>query len=254
MPHHPLKVLIIIISVFILLCTSMFSVQINNIDSEHEANFENPQQSLSHSHSRASITEPRTSSRTPSDWIMHLYGPNHNSYTSAIGPTNASVLWYNSTGDTTYSSPCVVNGRVFIGVGETMKCYYENNGTLAWSMSPDNKVAGTFGVCSSPAYANGCIYFGADKIYSVWATNGTVRWRVNKPNIKHGDGTPTLAYGKVFIAGSDYKLYCIDQITGVVNWTFQAKSDYPPAIPDNWGLYAAPAVVNGSVYLAACDW
>jgi outer membrane protein assembly factor BamB len=121
-------------------------------------------------------------------------------------------------------------------------------------MYPDQNVAGGFGVASSPAYANSCIYFGADKPYCVWATNGSIRWKVNKPNIKHGDGTPTLAYGKVFIGGSDYKLYCIDQITGKVDWTFQVKSDYPPAIPDNWGLYAAPAVVNGRVFLAACDW
>jgi outer membrane protein assembly factor BamB len=192
--------------------------------------------------------------RTTYDWRMHLYGADHNSFTTSSGPTNASVLWYNSTGDTTYSSPCVADGRVFLGVGDSMKCYYENNGTLAWTMYPIQNVAGSFGVCSSPAYANGCIYFGADRIYCVWATNGSIRWKVDKPNIKHGDGTPTLAYGKVFIAGSDYKLYCIDQINGTVDWTFQAKSDYPPAIPDNWGLYAAPAVVNGSVYLAACDW
>ncbi|WP_455393125.1 Ig-like domain-containing protein [[Eubacterium] cellulosolvens] len=188
------------------------------------------------------------------DWRMHLYGPEHNAFTSASGPTNASILWYNSTGDTTYSSPCVADGRVFFGVGNRMKCYYENNGTLAWSMSPIQNVAGGFGICSSPAYANGCIYFGADRIYCVWAINGTLRWKVDKPNIKHGDGSPTLANGKVFIAGSDYKLYCIDQLNGTVYWTFQARSDYPPAIEDNWGLYAAPAVVNGSVYLAACDW
>ncbi len=197
---------------------------------------------------------PRSSARAQNDWTMHLFDPTHTSFTSAIGPTNSSVLWYNTTGDTTYSSPCVADGRVFLGVGDSMKCYYENNGTLAWTMYPDNNVAGGFGVCSSPAYANGSIYFGADKLYCVWATNGTIRWKVNKPNIKHGDGTPTLANGKVFIAGSDHKLYCIDQLTGSVQWTFQAKSDYPPAIPDNWGLYAAPAVVNGSVYLAACDW
>ncbi len=201
-----------------------------------------------------SRTLPRSSIHVCNDWPMYLHDSVHNSYTFATGPTNGTILWYNTTGDTTYSSPCVANGRVFIGVGDTMKCYYENNGTLNWSMSTIQKVAGTFGVCSSPAYANGCIYFGADRIYCVWATNGTIRWKVDKPNIKHGDGTPTLAYGKVFIAGSDYKLYCIDQLNGSVLWTFQAKSDYPPAIPDNWGLYAAPAVVNGSVYLSACDW
>jgi outer membrane protein assembly factor BamB len=245
-------VIILIIPVFYTIGLDYFQPRLNFESEDSNTLDNNPPLGASHSY-----PEPNSRSlsvRGNNDWRMHLYAADHNSFTTASGPTNESILWYNTTGDSTYSSPCIADGRVFFGVGDSMKCYYENNGTLAWTMYPDQNVAGTFGICSSPAYANGCIYFGADRIYCVWATNGSIRWKVNKPNIKHGDGTPTLANGKVFIAGSDYKLYCIDQLNGSVYWTFQAKSDYPPAIPDNWGLYASPAVVNGSVYLAACDW
>jgi outer membrane protein assembly factor BamB len=250
---------LIIFTIFIIFCSSFFTFGVNKPNPQIEGKPDDPY-ILNINHpidDTRSPTKPMSEpsfSRTLNDWRMHLYGPNHNAFTTASGPTNSSILWYNTTGDSTYSSPCVAEGRVFLGVGDSMKCYYENNGTLNWTMYPDNSVSGTFGICSSPAYANGCIYFGADQIYCVWATNGTIRWKVWHENHNHGDGSPTLAYGKVFIAGSDHVLYCIDQITGVVDWTFQAKDDYPPAIPDNWGLYAAPAVVNGSVYLAACDW
>jgi outer membrane protein assembly factor BamB len=254
-----LRKVFIIFTIFMVIGSGLFEFGTNSPKSKMYDNFEGPvtndnYQSKFNTRSGTEYIIPLSSERSLNDWRMHLYGPEHNSFTTTSGPVNASILWYNTTGDSTYSSPCVADGRVFLGVGDSMKCYYENNGTLAWTMYPIQNVAGTFGVCSSPAYANGCIYFGADRIYCVWATNGSIRWKVDKPNIKHGDGTPTLAYGKVFIAGSDYKLYCIDQINGSVDWTFQAKSDYPPAIPDNWGLYAAPAVVNGSVYLAGCDW
>ncbi len=244
--------MIISISLLLLIIANFFTVGLDNVNSEPEPHLEESDTSTTEPYNSV----PRSTGRALNDWTMHLYGPTHNSYTTSTGPTDASILWWNTTGDTTSSSPCVANGRVFLGVGDSMKCYFENNGTLNWTMYPDQPVTGTFGICSSPAYANGCIYFGADKIYCVWETNGTVRWKVNKPNIKHGDGSPTLAYGKVFITGSDYKLYCIDQITGTVHWTFQTLNNLPnpPIIPDNWGLYAAPAVVNGRVFLAACDW
>ncbi len=240
------KFMLIFLSIIILMAANYFTVGFDNVDSKLEMNFEDPNIELT----RSSQPTSRATERTLNDWTMHLFDPAHNSYTTATGPTDANILWWNTTGDITYSSPCVANGRVFLGVGDSMKCYFENNGTLNWTMYPDQPVTGTFGIASSPAYANGCIYFGADKIYCVWSTNGTIRWKVNKPNIKHGDGSPTLAYGKVFITGSDHKLYCIDQITGVVSWTFLTKTTGV----DNWGLYAAPAVVNGRVFLAACDY
>ncbi|MFQ6128224.1 MAG: PQQ-binding-like beta-propeller repeat protein, partial [Thermoplasmata archaeon] len=68
-------------------------------------------------------------------------------------------------------------------------------------------------------------------------------------NLNWGDGTPTIAEGKVFIGGSNRKVYCIDLETGTVLWTFQTS----PSGGANYGLYAAPAVWNGYVYVAACD-
>lgn len=182
-------------------------------------------------------------------WPMYLNNPQHMSYTTSVGPITDEVSWFNSTNNPTYSSPCVANGKVFIGAEEAMNAFYENNSTLAWRTFTIQPVTGSFGVASSPAYSNGFVYFGGDRIYCLYETNGTIKWTVSPGNYKHGDGSPTIANGKVFIGGSNRKLYCIDQYSGEVLWTFQTLSSGD----DNWGLYAAPAVVNGRVYLSACD-
>ncbi len=190
------------------------------------------------------------STRADDPWPMYLNNPAHTSYSLSSGPTTNDVFWYNSTGNPTYSSPCVANGKVFIGADEAMNAFYISNGTLAWRTQTIQPVTGTFGVACSPAYSQGFVYFGGDRIYCLYENNGTIKWRVDDPgNYKHGDGSPTIANGKVFIGGSDRRLYSIDQYTGEILWTFQTLSSGT----DNWGLYAAPAVVDGFVYLSACD-
>jgi outer membrane protein assembly factor BamB len=83
-------------------------------------------------------------------WPMHLNNPQHTSYTTAFGPSTNEVLWDNSTGGITYSSPCIADGNVFIGADEAMNCYYENNGTLAWRTYTIQPVTGTFMQITAP--------------------------------------------------------------------------------------------------------
>ena len=188
-------------------------------------------------------------------WPMHLHNELHTSFTSSPAPEVGDMLWNNATGNDAYGSPTVADGMVFIGAGtatgDYMFAFYQNNGTLAWQTETDVAVSGGTGVTSSPAYANGYLVFSADKIYCLYANNGTVKWKVENPpfNVLWGSGTPTIADGKVFIGGSDRKVYNIDLETGSVLWTFQTQSTGSA----NYGLYAAPAVYNGYIYVAACD-
>jgi outer membrane protein assembly factor BamB len=142
---------------------------------------------------------------------------------------------------------------VFIGawtaVGDFMFAFNQDNGTQAWSTQTVTRVANNLGVTSSPAYSNGYVVFGGDRIYCLWANNGTIKWTVNTGNWLWGDGSPTIADGKVFIGGSDRRAYAIELDTGNVLWTYQTLST--PGT--NYGLYSAPAVWNGHVYVAACD-
>jgi len=194
--------------------------------------------------------QPSQSTRAESSWPMYLRSPLHNGFTTDLGPTTDEVQWFSSTGGETYGSPAVVNGRVYIGGGDGMNCYYANNGTLAWRTPTIWAVAGGYGVSSSPAVDNGCVYFGGDRIYCLYESDGSIKWTVTDPgNQNYGDGLPTIANGKVFIGGSDKRLYCIDKENGTVLWRTQAFTGGVY----NYGLFGAPTVHDGHVYLAACN-
>jgi outer membrane protein assembly factor BamB len=167
--------------------------------------------------------------RAGSPWPMYLKTPLHESYTTDSGPITNNLLWSTSTSGLTYGS---------------------DNGTLAWRTPTIAPVHGGYGVSSSPAVVDGCVFFGGDRFYCLYANNGTIKWTVDDPgNQEYGDGLPTVVNGKVFIGGSDRRLYCIEQETGNVLWRTQAFSGGAY----NYGLFAAPSVINGHVYLAACN-
>jgi outer membrane protein assembly factor BamB len=186
-------------------------------------------------------------------WPMQRHDELHLGFTQSPAPVSSNVLWSNVTGPYTYGSPAIAEGKVFIGawtaVGDFMFAFYQGNGTQAWSTQTTFRVSGGLGVTSSPAYSNGYLVFGGDRIYCLWASNGTVKWTINTGNGNWGDGSPTIADGKVFIGGANWRLYAIDLETGAVLWTFQTLTTGG----SNYGLYAAPAVYNGHVYQAACD-
>lgn len=195
--------------------------------------------------------------RDNSDWPMHLYDSIHNNYVDSDGPINNNVLWSNSTGGSTYSSPAIVDGKVYIGSRngsssehDFMNCFYANNGTLLWRFETFEKVSNNYGLTSSPAIDNDYIFFGADRLYCLYANNGTMKWNIPTGNKYYGDGTPTVANGKVFIGACDWKAYCINQESGNIIWTFQTKTGTSGS---NYGVFAAPAVVNGFVYVAGAD-
>lgn len=192
------------------------------------------------------------SHQTIAPWPMHLNNPAHTSYIETPAPSTDILFWSNVTGKT-YSSPSVADGLVFIGSrgvsGDHMNAFYVENGTLAWRMTTYERVSGGEGVPSSPAYWNGHVYFGADRIYCLYANNGTVKWTVETGNTNYGDGTPTVANGKVFIGASDWRLYCIDALTGEIIWAFETGKTGAY----NYGPLSAPAVANNLVYVGAAD-
>lgn len=203
--------------------------------------------------SSGGLEPPSPADVTVYPWPMHLHDELHRSFTQAPAPLASDLLWYNFTGSWTYGSPAIAEGKVFIGARNAtwdyMFAFYQKNGTLAWKTETTLRVAGGRGVTSSPAYSNGVVFFGGDRIYALYADTGAVKWTVPTGNGNWGDGTPTVADGKVFIGGSNWRMYNIEEDTGNVLWTFQTQSTGGA----NYGLYAAPAVYNGHIYVAACD-
>jgi hypothetical protein len=195
---------------------------------------------------------PARSTRAGTPWPMYLQNPTHSSFTPDSGPTTNDVFWESPTGGDTYGSPAIVDDIVYIGGGDgvgghAMNAFYANNGTLKWSTDTIASVPGGYGLTSSPAVDNGYVFFGGDRLYCLWANNGTIKWTIwttAGPGASWGDGTPTVANGKVFMPADDRKLYCLEQDTGSVIWTFQTSSSGSA----NYGLFAPPAVANGYKY------
>ncbi len=155
---------------------------------------------------------------------------------------NGEVLWmFNDDGTMKplFSSPCVSNGRLYIGEGFhrdsmcKLYCIDAEKGNKLWEFTTTGHTE------SSPSVVDGSVYFGAgdDGLYCVDAVTGEKRWHFAGP---HVDGKPALADGRVY-AGSgygDYEVFCLDARTGKDIWR------RPVDLPS----FGSPMVDGGRVY------
>jgi len=104
---------------------------------------------------------------------------------------------------------------------------------------------------SSPAVANGKVYFGSGdgNVYAVDAATGLLQWKFPTKDVVHA--SPSIANGIVYIGSWDSRLYAIDAETGQERWSFQAGID--PAIHNQEGFQSSPAIMDGTVYVGCRD-
>ncbi len=104
---------------------------------------------------------------------------------------------------------------------------------------------------SSPAVANGKVYFGAGdgNVYAVDAKRGTLLWKFATGDVVHA--SPAVAGGMVYVGSFDSRLYALDAETGDRRWTFEGGQD--PVTHNQVGFQSSPAVVDGVVYVGCRD-
>lgn len=104
---------------------------------------------------------------------------------------------------------------------------------------------------SSPAVANGKVYFGSGDggVYAADAATGVLQWKFQTGDVVHA--SPAVANGTVFIGSWDSSLYALDADTGLLKWSFKAGED--PVIHNQVGFQSSPAVVDGTVYVGCRD-
>src|SRR5262245_25242756 len=104
---------------------------------------------------------------------------------------------------------------------------------------------------SSPAVANGKVYFGSGdgNVYAVDAATGLLQWKYPTKDVVHA--SPAVANGVVYIGSWDSTLYALDAENGQLKWTFDAGQD--PAIHNQVGFQSSPAVADGTVYVGCRD-
>jgi outer membrane protein assembly factor BamB len=159
-----------------------------------------------------------------------------------------SIVWqFDDCGNMqhTYSSPCLDNGRVYVGEGmhanPTCKLYCVDaaSGRKLWDFTAQGHVE------STPCVADGRVYFGAgdDGLYCCDATTGAERWHY-AAHI-HVDSNPVVVDGKLY-AGSGVsrtyattEVFCLDAMNGKLLW--RLPTDLPA-----WG---SPLVNDGQVFI-----
>ena len=154
---------------------------------------------------------------------------------------------------------------------------------LRWTFTADDEID------SSPAYANGRVFFGTNggHVYALNARTGRKLWRAASfSSFLHGReyfyATPTLAFGRVYIGNTDGTLYAFGQRDGRLLWAHHAGSyvytaaavwrreviigtydgeliAYDAATGDElWrhrapgAIHGAPSVIDGIVYFSTC--
>jgi outer membrane protein assembly factor BamB len=104
---------------------------------------------------------------------------------------------------------------------------------------------------SSPAVANGKVYFGSGdgNIYAADAQTGVLQWKFATKDVVHA--SPAVVGNTVYIGSWDSYLYALDTETGQQKWSFKTGDD--PTTHNQVGFQSSPAVVDGTIYVGCRD-
>lgn len=174
--------------------------------------------------------------------------------------SDGGVDWTYPTGGGNYggSSPAINNGRVYVGSPDrNLYCLNETTGDLIWSYTTDTAPIRSYGIQSSPAVANGRVFVGACDRYLYCfnesqpsAPAADYYWRTSLVDAIFG--SPAVANGRVYCGSGYYNywegsgshtMFCLDELTGGVIWTYLTGSD----------ILSSPAIAYGNCYFTSTD-
>jgi outer membrane protein assembly factor BamB len=169
-----------------------------------------------------------------------------NSGSGQSGPTNLTHRWNFTTGGAVISSPCVVDGKVYVGsMDKNIYSLDALSGSLVWNYTTGS------GIKSSLAVVNRKVYAVPEdgNVYCLNAENGSLIWKTPAGGYipAHFDSvvrlrsSPIVVGGRVYVGSLDTNLYCLDANSGAVIWTFKTKGY----------ITSSPAVVDGAVYIVS---
>jgi outer membrane protein assembly factor BamB len=167
-------------------------------------------------------------------WPMFHHDLTHTGYSTSTVQNTYQTLWSYTTGSGVYSSPAVVDGRVYVG-SDNVYALNASTGVRIW-----NYATGSY-VRSSPAVSGGIVYVGSDRVYALDASTGTSVWTYTTGGPVYS--SPAVADGRVFVGSYDSKVYALNAATGAVLWS----------TPTSGQVYSSPAVAGGMVFVGSGD-
>ena len=185
------------------------------------------------------------------DWSMFHANPSHSGIGTGNPVLSPTLLWKSFTGVTTYSSPSVVGGVVYIGSQEGGLEPPSLGGHYAGFVFAFNTTSGaqlwnyTTGVAvyCSPAVADGVVYIGSEdfNVYALNSTNGDKLWNYTTGNDVLS--SPAVVSGVVYIGSSDDNVYALNASNGAKLWNYTTGGS----------INLSPAVVDGIVFVSSFD-
>ena len=141
-------------------------------------------------------------------------GANSSGYPSdnrfyALNASTGSELWSYPIGSNGYSSPAVIEGKVYVGtLAGKVFALNANTGSQVWVFQTGGYVK------SSPAVAGGEVFVGSEdgKLYALNANTGVQLWSYDTGNAGISS-SPAVVNGVVYIKNNDGYLYAFGKAT-----------------------------------------
>ena len=146
-------------------------------------------------------------------WPLVRQNPCQTGLSLSEAPTQLWPLW-RFYPNITYAelSPCIADGKVFIGLGENLYALDSQNGSLLWKFQANSSIR------DSPAFSQGIVYASFQgHLYALNATTGKTIWKqFIKPT-----GAPTIVGNTLYVCNGS--IVALDKFTGSLIW----KSSVP---------------------------
>ncbi len=197
----------------------------------------------------ASVTVVLPPAATNGEWAQ-VGGSASKSYGHLALAENPSKVWTariegSSDRERLAAAPVVGSDMLFaVGSDGTIHAFDKNTGSRLWEFSEDDMAddmrPAAFG--GGVSYDNGRVYAtnGAGDAKALDAQTGEIAWKVHPAGPLRG--SPTIAFGQIYVMTQDNQIIALDQQSGALLWNESGSS----AQSGVFGV-AAPAAGQGTV-------
>lgn len=186
------------------------------------------------------IHAPVTTETQNHDWPMFAHDLERTGSSDEIIGERMALLWVKKTSSLiTYSSPAVVDDKVYIGVGDSIMCFPNtDNKSIIWEYKTGQSVE------SSPAYYDYKVFVGSrdSYVYCLNSNNGNLIWKYKTEDMIT-ESSPAIYSDKVFFGSWDNYVYCLNSNNGNLVWRY--NTGYP--------ISSSPAISNGKIFASSSD-